>query len=314
MTIQPQHCTALVSGIIAHHKHTQVQVHRHYGGIVPELACRAHATHLLTLVHRTLSSGKPTAVACTAGPGLAGCLATGISLAQALAFAWQVPLAPVHHLEAHLLSPFLERATGFDFPYLALLASGGHTALVAVAARHSYATLSTTLDDAAGEAFDKTGTLLGLEFPGGPQLEQLARNGDPDKCPLPIAMQKRTDLAMSFSGLKAAARRLVREGQQPADIAAAFQVAAIRTITSKTNLALQQTGYKRLAVVGGVACNAALRHALDECATAHGARLYNPPMQWCTDNAAMIAYAGATRLQDDYKVQVRPRWPLAELI
>ena len=297
-------------GVVAHTVRSQNETHARYEGVVPELASRDHVAHLLPLVAQVLNGRKPDSVACTAGPGLAGCLAVGVGLAQALAYAWQIPLVPVHHLEGHLLSPFLDPDCTLDFPYLALLVSGGHTAIYDVAAPGQYRLLGATLDDAAGEAFDKTATLLKLGYPGGKRLEQLAQRGDAQAVPIPAAMRKRNDLALSFSGLKTAARYRLQEGHRPADIAAAFQAAAVATLTGKMDLALQRTSRRHLAVVGGVGCNAALRAALADTAADHNATLHHPPLRWCTDNAAMIAYTGLQHKQAGYGVTIRPRWPL----
>lgn len=299
------------SGVV-HAASQQTHLHASYGGVVPELASRDHAAQLLTLVRAVLGPRQPDLVACTTGPGLAGCLVAGSGLAQALAYGWGVPLAQVNHLEGHLLSPFIEQQKGFDFPYLCLLASGGHTALYDVQAPQQYQQLGTTLDDAAGEAFDKTGILLGLGFPGGPQLERLARRGSAADLIKP-AMRKRSGFDFSFSGLKSAARRLLDGGHGRADIAAAFQAAAITTIADRVKRALQHTKHQRLAIVGGVGRNAALRTALRQVAQAQQARLFHPPLRWCTDNAAMIAYAGMQRAETGYAVKVRPRWPICEL-
>ncbi len=295
---------------------TQDCSHAPYGGVVPEIASRDHSSRLLPLVEEAVSrnGGKPpAAIACTAGPGLPGSLAAGVALAQSLAYAWQVPLAQVNHLEGHLLSPLIESEEGFSLPYLALLASGGHTVLAEVRAVGEYRVLGETLDDAAGEAFDKTGTLLGLPFPGGAALEGLAAKGDPGACPIPAAMRGRKDMAMSFSGLKTAARLLVIEGHDKKDVAAAFQRAAVETLAGKADLALEATGLRRVALVGGVARNAALQRRIGEVAASHGASAHAVPARWCTDNAAMIALAGAHRLQPGYSVRIRPRWPLSEL-
>lgn len=300
-------------GVVAHATTPQSRLHRDYGGVVPELASRDHVAQLLPLVLATIGRERPDAVACTTGPGLAGCLAAGVGLAQSLAYGWQVPLAQVNHLEGHLLSPFLAPANGLGFPYLALLVSGGHTALYDVVAHQQYRRLGTTLDDAAGEAFDKTGILLGLDFPGGPQLERLARRGNAAATAIPPAMQRHATLDFSFSGLKAAARRRLAAGHRREDIAAAFQEAAVTTLTHKTAAALSRSGRKRLVVVGGVGRNTLLRRRLRATAKQHGAKMYHPPMHWCTDNAAMIAYAGAGRLGDGYGVSIMPRWPLEAL-
>ena len=301
------------AGVIAHSLAGQHASHRGYGGVVPEVASRDHAGALLGLIDRTVGDTKVAAVACTAGPGLAGCLAAGLAQAQALAYAWQVPLAPVNHLEGHLLSPFLEPAAGFDFPYLCLLVTGGHTALVDVTAPGDYAVLGATLDDACGEALDKTGILLGLPFPGGAALEELAAAGDPARHPLPSAMARRGGCDMSFAGLKTAARRLVQQQAAPADVAAAFQAAVLEQLRRKTARALALSGRPRLAVVGGVARNRAVRAGMEELAAAHRASAHFPPARWCTDNAAMIALAGCGRLQQGYGAAIRPRWPLTEL-
>lgn len=306
----------LGNGLQWHKAISQDSQHSPYGGIVPEIASREHGIRLVRLVQESIkASGQkpPSAIACTAGPGLSGCLAAGVALAQSLAYAWRIPLAAVNHLEGHLLSPFLERQGGFDFPYLALLASGGHTALVAVRALGDYQVLGETLDDAAGEAFDKTGTLLGLPFPGGAGLEQLARQGQPEACPITPAVRNRDSLAMSFSGLKTAAKIRLQKGHKPRDIAAAFQQAAIETMASKVALALENTGLRQVTVVGGVARNEALMARIRQRAKKHGAAAFAVPARWCTDNAAMIALAGRHRLQSGYAVKIRPRWPLSSL-
>ena len=297
-------------GLIAHKSTCLSSTHRPYNGVVPELASRDHIGALLPLVEQVLAGRKPDAVACTTGPGLAGCLAVGVALAQSLAWSWRVPLAAVHHLEGHLLSPFLDPPPDFDFPYLALLVSGGHTALYDVAGPGNYLLLGETLDDAAGEAFDKTATLLGLPYPGAAGLEKLARRGNEQAASLPVPMLRQRGLNFSFSGLKTAARRRLEQGGKKADIAAAFQSAAIATLAGKTELALRRTRRKRLAVVGGVACNLALREALGKIADQRNALIACPAAEFCTDNAAMIALAGTRHLQSGYDLKIRPRWPL----
>lgn len=301
------------TGAIEHAVAAQPASHRPYGGVVPELASRDHAGQLVGLLDQLGLKRAADAVACAAGPGLAGCLAAGLGLAQALAYAWRAPLAPVNHLEGHLLSPMLEAPAGFGWPYLALLVSGGHSMLVRVEERGRYAVLGTTLDDAAGEAFDKTGQLLGLDYPGGPRLEELARDGDPAAAPLAPALRGRDDCMLSFAGLKTAARRLHAAGHRPADIAASFQEAVVATLAAKTERALRLAGCGWLAAVGGVARNQLLRARLDELGARLGVGVCYPPLRWCTDNAAMIAYAGQFRQQQGYAAAIRPRWPLTEL-
>ena len=299
-------------GLIAHKSSSCSGTHRPYGGVVPELASRDHIGALLPLVDALLKGKMPDAVACTAGPGLAGCLAVGVALAQSLAWSWRIPLAAVHHLEGHLLSPFLDAPPGFDFPYLALLASGGHTAIYDVAGHGRYQLLGETLDDAAGEAFDKTAAILGLPYPGAAKLERLAGRGNPEAASLPVPMLRQGGLNFSFSGLKTAAKRRLEQGCKNADIAAAFQAAAVATLAGKTELALRRTRRQRLVVVGGVARNLALRSALAEIASGRGIQIACPAMEFCTDNAAMIALAGWRRLQEKHDLRIRPRWPLEQ--
>ena len=300
-------------GLVRHAVRSQHSSHANYGGVVPELAARDHLRALLPLASEVLAGYRPDAIACTAGPGLAGGLATGLSLAQGLAMAWQIPLAPVNHLEGHLLSPFLDADASLSFPYLALLVSGGHTALYDVKASGTYVLLGTTLDDAVGEAFDKTAKLLGLPYPGGAHLEQFARSGNPDEAPLAPAMRHRNSLDFSFSGLKTAARRRLEEGCRPAAVAAAFEQAAVATLAAKTAAAMLRTGRKRLAVVGGVGCNQCLHRSLAAVAEQHQARLYRPAPEFCVDNAAMIALVGAQRLVRSLAAPIRPRWQPEEI-
>lgn len=300
---QPSH------GLLKHLVLSQHATHQIYGGIVPELASRDHVKALLPLVKKVVANKKPDLIACTAGPGLASCLAVGISLAQSLALAWQVPLAAVNHLEGHLLSPLLNKADDFDFPYLALLISGGNTCLYDVVGLGNYKLLAETLDDAVGEGFDKTASLLGLPYPGGPELEKLASKGNALAADLPIPMNNKK-LSFSFSGLKTAAKRRVDQGYKKADIAAAFQSAAIASLIVKTELALVKTGRNQLAVVGGVACNGTVRSSMNNLANRYQASVAIPKAEFCVDNAAMIALAGCHNIQHGYDIKVRPRWSL----
>ena len=299
-------------GIESYASFAQTKIHSPYKGVVPELAARDHASKLIMLLQSISLQKSPDAVACTTGPGLAGCLAAGTSIAQSIAWTWGVPFAQVNHLEGHLLSPFLQPNKDFDYPYLCLLVSGGHTSIYDVVAPQQYFQLGTTLDDAAGEAFDKTGILLGLDFPGGPQLEQLAKLGNADNAPLKPAMLKSSTYDVSFSGLKTAARKLLTSNIKKEDIAASFQNALISTLTNKVELALKNTGRKRVAIVGGVGQNAALRSSLANTLTKYNAKLFHPPLKWCGDNAAMIAYAGQYNLEQTYSSVIRPRWPVGQ--
>jgi N6-L-threonylcarbamoyladenine synthase len=312
-------------GLLGHALHSQVAMHQAYGGVVPELASRDHIRRVVPLVENLLvETGKVLAdldgIAYTQGPGLAGALLVGASVATALGFALGKPTLAVHHLEAHLLSPLLADPKP-DFPFVALLVSGGHTQLYAVAAVGDYTLLGDTLDDAAGEAFDKTATLLGLGYPGGPELAKLAGTGRSGAIVLPRPMKDSGDLNMSFSGLKTAVLTLVR-GQgalaaQKADIARGFEDAIVDVLVAKTLAALDQTTYTRVVVGGGVGANRALRERLSATARERGAEVFYPDLQFCTDNGAMIALVGALRLRhdavDEYAFTVRPRWELADL-
>jgi N6-L-threonylcarbamoyladenine synthase len=312
-------------GLLGHALHSQMAMHQAYGGVVPELASRDHIRRVVPLVENLLvETGTVLAdldgIAYTQGPGLAGALLVGASVATALGFALGKPTLAVHHLEAHLLSPLLADPKP-TFPFVALLVSGGHTQLYAVAAVGEYTLLGDTLDDAAGEAFDKTATLLGLGYPGGPALAKLAETGRPGVVRLPRPMKDSGDLNMSFSGLKTAVLTLVR-GQdalavQKADIARGFEDAIVDVLVAKTLAALDQTTYSRVVVGGGVGANRALRERLSRAASKRGAQVFYPDLQFCTDNGAMIALVGALRLRrgavDDYAFTVRPRWELAEL-
>ncbi|RKZ37832.1 MAG: tRNA (adenosine(37)-N6)-threonylcarbamoyltransferase complex transferase subunit TsaD [Gammaproteobacteria bacterium] len=313
-------------GLLAHAVYTQDQVHAEYGGVVPELASRDHIRKLLPLVGSVLLQARTRkeqldGVAYTAGPGLAGALLVGACAARAMAFAWRVPAAAIHHLEAHLAAPLLEEDPP-AYPYLALIASGGHTQLVAVAAFGDYELLGESLDDAAGEAFDKTAKLLGLPYPGGPALAALAEKGRADAFSLPRPMLDRPGLDFSFSGLKTHARNTLhaQKDENPsvrADLACAFQEAVVDTLTRKCRRALRQTGLHRLVVTGGVGANRRLREVLAAMVKKENAAVYYPRGEFCTDNGAMVAYAGCQRLlagaKDGLAVAVRPRWPLENL-
>ncbi|MFP5349687.1 MAG: tRNA (adenosine(37)-N6)-threonylcarbamoyltransferase complex transferase subunit TsaD [Gammaproteobacteria bacterium] len=311
-------------GLLAHRLYSQIALHQPYGGVVPELASRDHVQKLLPLVQTVLTAaekqvGDITAVAYTAGPGLAGALLVGAAFGRSLALARGIPAIGVHHMEAHLLSPLLE-PEGPEFPFLALLVSGGHTLLADVERVGRYTILGESIDDAVGEAFDKTAKLLGLGYPGGPAIERLAANGRPGRFNFPRPMVDRPGLDFSFSGLKTAVAQTVAAGtdaQTAADIAAAFQTAAVDTLAIKCERALADTGHTRLLIAGGVSANRLLRTRLAEIAAKRGARIYYPRLEFCTDNGAMIAYAGYLRLcagqHTELAFNVRPRWRLTEL-
>ena len=312
-------------GLLAHCLASQVELHALYGGVVPELAARDHVKLLQPLVRKTMevaetSDDQIDGVAYTAGPGLSGALLVGASLGRALAWAWQVPAVGVHHMEGHLLAPMLEDAPP-PFPFVALLVSGGHTLLVDVVDIGRYSLLGGTVDDAVGEAFDKTAKLLGLSYPGGPSIAKAAETGRLDRWKFPRPMTDRPGLDFSFSGLKTFTRNTVPQGdidsQTVADIAAAFQDAAVDTLVIKCKRALHQTGRRRLIVAGGVGANQLLRTRLKEMTETEGKKVFYPRPEFCTDNGAMIAYAGTLRLQggnrQDLDFSVRPRWSLADL-
>lgn len=316
------------AGLLAHRLHSQIDLHGAYGGVVPELASRDHIRLLPLLINQTLadvglSPRELDAVAYTAGPGLAGALLVGASLAQAMACTLGIPVLPIHHLEGHLLSPLLA-ADAPRFPFVALLVSGGHTQLMAVEGVGRYRLLGETVDDAAGEAFDKTAKLMGLPYPGGPALAQLATQGVAGRWVLPRPMLHSGDLNFSFSGLKTAVLTALRQpGYDPAnapDLAAEFQEAAVDVLVAKSLAALVQTGLRRLVVAGGVGANLRLRQVLDQGAARRGCRVYYPEPALCTDNGAMIAFAGALRLMEgevgapDRAIRVRPRWNLDDLV
>ena len=312
-------------GLLAHELVSQVDLHRAFGGVVPELASRDHVRALLPLVGRALEHAGTRPVelsgtAYTAGPGLIGALLTGAALARSLAYAWRVPAIGVHHLEGHLLAVLLEPDPP-PFPHVALLVSGGHTLLVEVLAIGRYRVLGETRDDAAGEAFDKTAKLLGLPYPGGPALARLAEQGRPGAFDFPRPMLDRPGLEFSFSGLKTAVLHAVRghtlNEEVRANIACAVQEAIVATLCAKAIRALDYTALDSLVVCGGVGANRRLREQLSQAVAARGGRVYYPRAEFCTDNAAMIAVAGLARLKsgqrDDLAVRVRAQWPLTSL-
>jgi N6-L-threonylcarbamoyladenine synthase len=312
-------------GLVAHTLFSQVEVHAAYGGVVPELASRDHVRRLLPLVRDLLRLASTSlnalkAVAYTQGPGLAGALLVGAGTATALAYALRIPAVPVHHLEGHLLSPLLGDPAP-RFPFVCLLVSGGHTQLMEVNGVGRYRLLGETLDDAAGEAFDKTAQLLGLGYPGGPALARAAEQGCPDRFPLPRPMMSSADLDFSFSGLKTAVSLLVRRldlnEATRADVAASFQAAVVDVLAAKSAAALAWTGLRQLVVAGGVGANQALRERLAALGSERGARVFYPRHEFCTDNGAMIALVGALRLAGaapgPLGFAVRPRWDLASL-
>ena len=314
-----------VAGLLSHRLHTQVAMHQAYGGVVPELASRDHVRRLLPLVQAALEEAGAApasigAVAYTAGPGLIGALLVGASFARALAYAWSIPAIGVHHLEGHLLAPLLEPRPP-AFPFLALLVSGGHTMLVDVAALGEYRVLGESLDDAAGEAFDKTAKLLGLPYPGGAALAALAERGRAGIYRFPRPMLDRPGLDFSFSGLKTAVRVALRgrvlDEAARADVARAFEDAVVDTLTEKCRRALRATGRERLVVAGGVGANRRLRERLGGVAGEYGASAHFPRPQFCTDNGAMIALAGCLRLERGANrgppAPARANWPLDEV-
>lgn len=312
-------------GLLAHALHSQVRLHAEYGGVVPELASRDHVRKTLPLLRNIFqqASVEPCqveGVAYTRGPGLIGALLVGAAIGRSLAFAWNVPALGVHHMEGHLLAPMLE-AEPPEFPFIALLVSGGHSLLVRVAGIGHYQILGESIDDAAGEAFDKTAKLLGLPYPGGPALAKLAEQGTPGRFKFPRPMTDRPGCDFSFSGLKTAAintwRKLEPAPENQADVARAFEEAVVDTLAIKCQRALQATGLQRLVVAGGVGANRRLRERLRELAEERGGRVYYPRLEFCTDNGAMIAYAGWRRLaagqMEDTAIDVLPRWPLDSL-
>lgn len=320
-------------GLLSEALYSQVAMHADYGGVVPELASRDHILKTLPLINEVLEKAGRTkrdidAIAYTKGPGLVGALMVGASIAQSLAFSLEVPVIGVHHMEGHVLAPMLEN-TPPAFPFLALLVSGGHTQLVNVRAIGDYEILGESLDDAAGEAFDKAAKMLGLDYPGGPQIAkyaQLAREqGIAIPCKFPRPMTDRPGLDFSFSGLKTFTLNTVNKAQQDqavsehnkAAISLAFEEAVVDTLKIKCRRALEDTGHRTLVIAGGVSANTHLREVLESMAKPLGAAVYYARPQFCTDNGAMIAYAGCQRLLagqlSDDSIQVRPRWPMTEL-
>ncbi|WP_313501306.1 tRNA (adenosine(37)-N6)-threonylcarbamoyltransferase complex transferase subunit TsaD [Stutzerimonas nitrititolerans] len=316
-------------GLLADALFSQIDLHRVYGGVVPELASRDHVKRMLPLIRQVLDdAGREAtqidAIAYTAGPGLVGALLVGASCAQAMAFAWGVPAVGVHHMEGHLLAPMLEEQPP-AFPFVALLVSGGHTQLVRVDGIGRYELLGESVDDAAGEAFDKTAKLMGLRYPGGPEIAALAERGTPGRFVFPRPMTDRPGLDFSFSGLKTSTlttwqqcRNAGDDGEQTrCDIALAFQQAVVETLTIKCRRALQQTGLKRLVIAGGVSANQSLRQSLETMLAEMQGQVFYARPRFCTDNGAMIAYAGCQRLlagqQVGPEIAVQARWPMETL-
>lgn len=316
-------------GLLGQALFSQVDMHAQYGGVVPELASRDHVQRVLPLVSQVLKDADTRAdqldgVAYTAGPGLAGALLVGAGVARSLAFGWGIPAVEVHHMEGHLLAPLLE-ARAPQFPFVALLVSGGHTLLLDARSLGDYAILGESVDDAAGEAFDKAAKMMGLGYPGGPRIAALAEQGTAGRFRFPRPMTDRPGLDMSFSGLKTFTLNTIRDlggkealsEQDQADVARAFEEAAVDTLMIKCRRAMEQTGYKQLVMAGGVSANRSLRAKLSEQLGKRGVEVFYPAPQYCTDNGAMIAFAGALRLQAgetaELPIKVRARWPLTEL-
>lgn len=317
-------------GLVANQLYSQIDMHADYGGVVPELASRDHIRKTLPLIQEALKEAnlQPAdidGIAYTAGPGLVGALLVGATIARSLAYAWNVPALGVHHMEGHLLAPMLEENAP-EFPFVALLISGGHTQLVKVDGVGKYELMGESIDDAAGEAFDKTGKLLGLDYPAGVAMSKLAESGTPNRFKFPRPMTDRPGLDFSFSGLKTFAANTIKansnengeiDEQTRCDIAHAFQQAVVDTILIKCKRALEQTGYKRLVMAGGVSANKQLRADLAEMMQKLKGEVFYPRPQFCTDNGAMIAYTGFLRLKNgestDLSVSVKPRWAMTEL-
>ena len=312
-------------GLLAHALHSQVNMHAVYGGVVPELASRDHIRRIIPLIKSVLHEARIRAedingVAYTAGPGLMGALLTGVSVGRSLAYGWGIPAVAIHHMEAHLLAPLLE-ANPPKFPFIALLVSGGHTQLVQVNQPGEYKLLGESMDDAAGEAFDKTAKLLGLGYPGGPALSTLAESGRPDRYHFPRQMTAKPGLDFSFSGLKTHAlltlEKAADDQQSRADIARAFVDAVVETLVIKCRRAMEETGSRTLVAAGGVSANRQLREQLIGLARKTGGEVHFPRPEFCTDNGAMIAYAGYLRLKDGQReplsFSAQARWEMEEL-
>jgi N6-L-threonylcarbamoyladenine synthase len=312
-------------GLLADALYSQIAVHAEYGGVVPELASRDHIRKTLPLVKQVfaeagISASDLDGVAYTSGPGLAGALLVGAGIARSLAYGWDIPAVAVHHMEGHLLAPMLEDNPP-EFPFVALLVSGGHTMLVQVEGIGRYQMLGESLDDAAGEAFDKTAKMLGLAYPGGPAVAKLAEKGEAGRYKFPRPMTDRPGLDFSFSGLKTYTLNTLHESDQSeqtkADIACAFETAVVETIAIKCRRALQQTNLNRLVISGGVSANLSLRKRLQAMVKKEKAKVYYPRLEFCTDNGAMIAFAGCQRLlagqHEELEFTARPRWPLDSL-
>lgn len=312
-------------GLLSHALYSQVKLHADYGGVVPELASRDHVRKIVPLIRQALKNADTKiadldGIAYTKGPGLIGALLVGACVGRSLAFAWNKPVIGVHHMEGHLLAPMLEEDAP-EFPFVALLVSGGHSMLVKVDGIGLYEVLGESVDDAAGEAFDKTAKLMGLDYPGGPRLAKLAATGVPAGYQFPRPMTDRPGLDFSFSGLKTFTANTIAaepdDEQTRANIARAFEEAVVDTLAIKCRRALKLTGYNRLVIAGGVSANTRLRATLAEVMTSIGGKVYYPRGEFCTDNGAMIAYAGLQRLKagqrEDLAVKGQPRWPLDTL-
>ena len=314
------------SGLVADLLFSQIKLHATYGGVVPELASRDHIRKTLPMINEAMeqSGSSPSdidAIAYTAGPGLVGALMVGASIAKALALAWDVPAIGIHHMEGHLLAPMLGDPKP-EYPFIALLVSGGHTQLMSCESFGRYTLLGESLDDAAGEAFDKVAKMLGLGYPGGPEIARLAESGTPNRFEFPRPMTDRPGLDFSFSGLKTFTLNTLKSldpvtDQDRADIAWAFQEAVVDTIKIKCRRTFEATGLSSLIIAGGVSANTRLRESLAQLTDQLGCKIWYPPLKLCTDNGAMIAYAGYERLRNGYTedlaINVRPRWPMTEL-